>query len=62
MFLSRFEDLAIKTLLVATNYLDRNEMAFDAGRLISAVAGPMAVPASFLSSLISDKVFIDGGP
>jgi NTE family protein len=30
---SRFEDLAIKnTCMVATNYLDRNEIAYDAGR------------------------------
>jgi NTE family protein len=28
---NRFEDLEIKTIVVATNYLDRNAVAFDAG-------------------------------
>lgn len=36
---SRFEDLDIETIIVATDYLSRNEVAYDAGPLKPAVAG-----------------------
>ena len=40
---SRFEDLDIETIIVATDYLSRNEVAYDAGPLRPAVAGSMAI-------------------
>jgi NTE family protein len=58
---NRFEDLEIKTIVVATNYLDRNEVAFDAGPLRPAVAGSMAIPGLFRPVIFGDEVLIDGG-
>src|SRR5208282_6605298 len=58
---SRFEDLDIKTIIVATNYLDRNEVAYDEGPLRPAVAGSMAIPGLFRPVLFGDGVLIDGG-
>jgi NTE family protein len=58
---SRFEDLVIKTIAVATNYLDRSEVAYDAGPLRPAVAGSMAIPGLFRPVIFRDDVLIDGG-
>ena len=58
---NRFEDLEIKTIVVATNYLDSNEVAFDAGPLRPAVAGSMAIPGLFRPVIFGDEVLIDGG-
>jgi NTE family protein len=58
---NRFEDLTIKTVVVATNYLDRNEVAYDAGPLRPAVAGSMAIPGLFRPVTFGDEVLIDGG-
>jgi NTE family protein len=57
----RFEDLAIKTAVVATNYLGRNEVVYEAGPLRPAVAGSMAIPGLFRPVLFGDEVLIDGG-
>ena len=57
----RFEDLAIKTIVVATNYLDRSEVAYDTGLLRPAVAGSMAIPGLFRPVVFGDAVLIDGG-
>ena len=58
---SRFEDLDIETIIVATDYLSRNEVAYDAGPLRPAVAGSMAIPGLFRPVLFGDRVLIDGG-
>ena len=58
---SRFEDLDIETIIVATDYLSRNEVAHDAGPLRPAVAGSMAIPGLFRPVLFGDGVLIDGG-
>jgi NTE family protein len=58
---SRFEDLDIETIIVATDYLSRNEVAYDAGPLRPAVAGSMAIPGLFRPVLFGDGVLIDGG-
>src|SRR5271165_6181884 len=58
---SRFEDLDIETIIVATNYLDRSEVAYDAGPLRPAVAGSMAIPGLFRPVMFGDGVLIDGG-
>ena len=48
----RFEDLAIKTVVVATSYLDRNEVTYDAGPLRPAVAGSIAISRDVSSSYL----------
>jgi NTE family protein len=58
---ARFEDLAIKTIVVATNYLDRSEVAYDSGLLRPAVAGSMAIPGLFRPVIFGDGRLIDGG-
>jgi NTE family protein len=58
---SRFEDLEIETIVVATNYLDRSEVAYHEGPLRPAVAGSMAIPGLFRPVLFGDGVLIDGG-
>jgi NTE family protein len=58
---NRFEDLEIKTIIVATNYLDRNEVAYDAGPLRPAVAGSLAILGLFRPVIFGDEVLIDGG-
>jgi NTE family protein len=58
---SCFEDLDIETIIVATNYLDRTEVAYDAGPLRPAVAGSMAIPGLFRPVSFGDGVLIDGG-
>jgi NTE family protein len=58
---SRFEDLGIKTIVVATNYLDRKEAAYHSGPLRPAVAGSMAIPGLFRPVIFGDEVLIDGG-
>jgi NTE family protein len=57
----RFEDLAVKTIVVATNYLVRKEAAYDTGPLRPAVAGSMAIPGLFRPVIFGDEVLIDGG-
>jgi NTE family protein len=58
---ARFEDLVIKTMVVATNYLDRNEVVYDEGLLRPAVAGSMAIPGLFRPVSFGNRVLIDGG-
>ena len=58
---SLFEDLAINTIVVATNYVHRKEVAYDAGALRPAVAGSMAIPGLFRPVVFGDEVLIDGG-
>ena len=58
---SRFEDLDIETIIVATDYLSRNEVAYDARPLRPAVAGSMAIPGLFRPVLFEHGVLIDGG-
>jgi len=56
-----FEDLTIKTTVVATNYSDRNEIVFRSGPLGPAVAGSMAIPGLFRPVESGNRVLIDGG-
>lgn len=57
----RFEDLVIKTVVVATNYLIRKETAYDTGPLRPAVVGSMAIPGLFRPVIFGDEVLIDRG-
>jgi NTE family protein len=55
----RFEELAIKTIAVATQYLDRKGDAYDAGPLRRPVAGSTAIPGLFRPVIFGDEVLID---
>ena len=57
----RFESLAIKTFIVATNYSNRNEVIYRSGALKPAVAGSMAIPGLFRPVEYGSNVLIDGG-
>ena len=57
----RFEDLVIKFIVVATNYLNRCEATYDKGLLRPAVAGSMAIPGLFRPVEFGDGILIDGG-
>lgn len=59
---SRFEDVDIETIVVATNYLDRSEVVYDAGPPRPAAAGSMAIPGLFRLVLFGDEVPINGEP
>jgi NTE family protein len=56
-----FDDLAIRTIVVATNYSERNEVAFQSGPLSAAVAGSMAIPGLFRPVVSQGSLLIDGG-
>jgi NTE family protein len=56
-----FDDLAIRTIVVATNYSERNEAVFRSGQLSAAVAGSMAIPGLFRPVESQGSLLIDGG-
>ena len=56
-----FEDLAIPTIIVATDYTTRSEAVFREGSLSAAVAGSMAIPGLFRSVENKGSLLIDGG-
>ncbi len=56
-----FEELAIRTFVVATNYSDRKEAVFQSGSLTAAVAGSMAIPGLFRPVESDGGLLIDGG-
>jgi len=56
-----FDDLAIRTIVVATNYSARNEAVFQSGPLSAAVAGSMAIPGLFRPVESQGGLLIDGG-
>jgi NTE family protein len=58
---SRFEDLDIKAIVVATSYLHRREAVYHSGPLRPAVAGSMAIPGLFRPVIFGNDVLIDGG-
>ena len=56
-----FDDLSIRTIVVATNYSARNEAVFQSGPLSAAVAGSMAIPGLFRPVESQGGLLIDGG-
>ena len=58
---ARFESLATRTFVVATNYLDRNEIVYRSGPLKPAVAGSIAIPGLFRPVEYGRSILIDGG-
>jgi NTE family protein len=58
---SRFEDLEIPLLLVATDFWTAEQVVFEKGDLMPAVQASMAVPGVFAPVAIDGRVLIDGG-
>ncbi len=56
-----FDGLEIPTVVVATDYSERDEIAFTDGPLGPAVAGSMAIPGLFRPVENGGRVLIDGG-
>jgi NTE family protein len=57
----RFEHLRIPLMVVATDYVVRREVRFDAGPLTPAVAASMAIPGLISPVLHEGMILIDGG-
>ena len=58
---SRFEDLPIPLKVVATDFWAREEVVFDEGPIIPAVAASFAMPGIFKPVVQDGRVFVDGG-
>ncbi|MGE0623889.1 MAG: patatin-like phospholipase family protein [Pseudomonadales bacterium] len=58
---SRFEDLEIPLKVVATDFWAREEVVFDRGPIIPAVAASFAMPGIFKPVVQDDRVLVDGG-
>lgn len=58
---SRFEDLDIPLKVVATDFWAREEVIFDRGPIIPAVAASFAMPGIFKPVMLDDRVLVDGG-
>jgi NTE family protein len=61
MGVSRFEELQIPTKIVATDFWQREEVVFESGPIIPAVAASFAIPGIFKPVVMGDRVLIDGG-
>jgi NTE family protein len=57
----RFDELKTPFLAVATDYHSRCEAVFEAGPLVTAVAGSMAIPGLIRPVVSGEQVLIDGG-
>jgi NTE family protein len=57
----RFEDLEIPLRLLATDFYGCQEVDFESGPLLKAVAASIAIPAVFKPVKHSDRHLIDGG-
>jgi NTE family protein len=58
---SRFEELPIPLKVVATDFWKREEVVFDSGPIIPAVAASFAIPGIFRPVVLGDRVLVDGG-
>ncbi len=58
---SNFEELAIPLKVVATDFWAREEVVFDSGPIIPAVAASFALPGIFKPIVQDGRVLIDGG-
>jgi NTE family protein len=58
---SRFEDLEIPLLVVATDYWSAEEVIFEKGELLPAIQASMAVPGVFAPVSIDGRIMVDGG-
>ena len=57
----RFEDLPSPFLAIATDYYGRTEAVFQAGPLLPAVAGSMAIPGLVKPVRHGGRLLVDGG-
>jgi NTE family protein len=58
---THFESLPISMMVVATDYVTCEEIVYQKGKLVPAVAGSMAIPGLFQPVEDDDRVLIDGG-
>lgn len=56
-----FEELKIPLSVVAVDFLGWNQVAFDRGPLMPAIAGSIAIPSVFLPVQHADHWLVDGG-
>ncbi|WP_417685500.1 patatin-like phospholipase family protein [Roseibium sp.] len=56
-----FEELAIPTTIVATDFYGCGEVCLKSGPLIDAIAASIAIPAVFKPVKLGDRILIDGG-
>lgn len=59
--LSRFEELNIPIKIVATDFWAREEIVFDSGSIIPAVAASFCLPGVFKPTVLEGRVLVDGG-
>jgi len=58
---SRFEDLPIPLKVVATDFWAQEEVVFESGPIIPAVAASFAMPGIFKPVVQDERVLVDGG-
>jgi len=56
-----FEELQIPIRVVAADFWEREEVVFESGPIIPAVAASFCLPGIFKPSLLDGRVLIDGG-
>lgn len=57
----RFEDLPVPLKVVATDFWARDEVVYDSGPIIPAIAASFAIPGIFKPQLQDGRVLVDGG-
>ena len=58
---SQFEELSIPLQVVAADFWAREEVVFDSGPIIPAVAASFALPGIFKPVVMDGRVLVDGG-
>lgn len=58
---SQFEDLTIPLQVVAADFWRREQVVFDSGPIIPAVAASFAIPGIFKPLVQGERVLVDGG-
>lgn len=56
-----FADLAIPLRIVASDFFAQEQVVFDGGALVPAIAASMALPVLFSPVFAADRVLMDGG-
>lgn len=60
-FVADFSDLKIPLFIVATDYAAWNQVVFDTGPLVAAIAASVAVPSFFRPMEHDNRLLVDGG-
>ena len=58
---STFEELSIPMKIVAADFWKRNEVVFESGPLMPAIAASFSMPGIFKPVIIEDRALVDGG-